>query len=78
MTKEEALEFKNRWEAVNERIWEEIRQKSLEEKLRDLVSLYHSARSFGWIEKVSVGEDEVRARWQLLREKWNERISTTG
>jgi hypothetical protein len=78
MTKEEALAFKTRWQAVNERIWEETRQRSLEEKLRVLVSLYHSARSFGWSRKMSLGEDEVRARWQLLREKWNERITPTG
>ncbi len=73
MTREEARLFKARWQLVNERIDEEIRQTSVTTKLRQLTSLYHTAQSMGWLEEMKRDEEEVRLRWQRLRNKWNER-----
>ncbi|MBP6823742.1 MAG: hypothetical protein KA368_19485 [Acidobacteria bacterium] len=70
MTKEEGLRFKENWAAVNQLIIEEARSATLEERLRRLNSLYLSAQSFGWNDKLRAEEDEaIRERWQKLREK---------
>ncbi|MEP7273109.1 MAG: hypothetical protein ABI882_16540 [Acidobacteriota bacterium] len=71
MTKEEALIFKSRWHLVNERTAEEIRRTNAITKLHQLAAMYAAGQSLGWSEGMSVGEDEVRERWQRLREKMN-------
>ncbi len=72
MTREEALQFKVRWQLVNERTTEEALQLPAATRLRQLVSLYQTARSLNWTEQMRDGEDEVHARWQLLRKRWPE------
>lgn len=67
MTKEEALQFKERWKRVNRITTDEARRTSVEERLRQLEVLFRSVRSFGWEERMQSGEDEVRARWVKLK-----------
>jgi hypothetical protein len=69
MTKEEAQAFKARWSLVNKQILDEVRQKSLEDKLDELADLYETAFELGWIERMQNAVDEVSARWQKLRRK---------
>ena len=68
MTKEEAYLFKERWRLVNEVTNEEERSKPLSEKLRDLEMLYQFGRELDWPNRDD-GVEEVRARWNRLREK---------
>lgn len=67
MTKEEARLFKERWLLVNEITNEEARRKSVSERLRDLEILYQFGQETGWPNRDDC--DEVRARWNRLREK---------
>ncbi|HEY6330296.1 MAG TPA: hypothetical protein VI756_13235 [Blastocatellia bacterium] len=69
MTKEEAKAYIERYELVNEVTAEEARRMSFEEKLRLTATLYWAAKRLGWQEKLREGEEEVRDRWQVLREK---------
>ncbi|MGH8549799.1 MAG: hypothetical protein ACRERU_14585 [Methylococcales bacterium] len=69
MTKEEAIQFKERWAAVNRFTIEEARRVTLEERMRSLNSLYLSALSFGWDEKLQAEEDSARERWRRLKER---------
>jgi hypothetical protein len=71
MKKEEALLFKSRWRLANERIAEEIRSTPTITKLYQLATMFATGRSLGWWERMRVGEEEVRERWQRLREKMN-------
>jgi hypothetical protein len=73
MTREEALQFKARWQLVNERIDEEIRQTPIEIRFEQLVRLHSFGKSLGWGDKRFRKEREVRARWQRLRRGMNER-----
>jgi hypothetical protein len=67
MTKEEARLFKERWLLVNEITNEEARRKSVSERVRDLEILYQFGQETGWTNRDDC--DEVRARWNRLREK---------
>lgn len=67
ITKQEALEFRARWAAVNALTDEETRRTSLSEKLRQLEALVLSARALGWEQALRAGEEEVRARWVRLK-----------
>lgn len=72
ITKEEALEFKRRWEVVNEAERQELRETSTTQKLRQLAALMTSVKAFaGWAEALSLEEDEVRDRWHKLKEAYN-------
>lgn len=76
MTKEEALLFKSSWRLANERIAEEIRSTPVITKLRQLAAMFAAGESLGWSQRMRVGEEEVRERWQRLREKMNGRAQT--
>ena len=68
MTKEEALELRQRWQLVNDFTIEEIRNTKPEVKLEQLRTLFASAYLFHWPD--SSEEDEaVRDRWQLLKDR---------
>ena len=73
MTKEEGQAFKLRWKLVNDRITEEIRSLTVEEKFRQLCSLYRFAKKMDWFERMREGEEEIFARWQRLRENWRQK-----
>jgi hypothetical protein len=67
MTKAEGRAFKLRWRRVNRFEEEELRQSSLDLKLRQLAALMASVKPLGWTEALAEGEAEVRDRWQRLR-----------
>ena len=68
MTKEEALQFKERWKLVNDFTDEEARLTPPDVKLRQVALLYEAAQAFGWAEALREGEDEVHERWRRLKE----------
>ena len=74
MTKDEARQFTERWRLVNEFVTEEVRRTPPEVKLQQLAVLYAAGRTLGWTEKLATGEDEVRERWRVLKEKLGVRI----
>jgi hypothetical protein len=68
MTKQEALEYRQRWHLVNDFIIEEIRNTKPEVKLEQLRTMFASAPLFHWPD--SSAEDEaVRERWRLLKDR---------
>lgn len=69
MTKKEARLFRSRWELVNERIAEEIRETPMLEKLRQLAIMFQAGKALGWTERMRVGEEDIQRRWQRLRER---------
>ena len=68
MSREEAREFKARWEFVNSFILEEIRNTSPDIKLQQLRTIFNSAHLFRPAD-TSKEVDEVRARWILIKSK---------
>ena len=72
MTKEEALEFKNRWQLVNDFIAEEIRTTPPEVRFRQLRTMVATAHRITGPDPVRESEAaEVRERWRLLKERFN-------
>jgi hypothetical protein len=67
MTKTEARAWMNRWKRVNKFERDELRQTSLEEKLRQLAALMFSCDEFGWTDRLAAESTVVRERWQKLR-----------
>lgn len=69
LTPEEATEFKARWQLVNERTAQEIRDASPEEKLNETAMMFEAAHDLGWVDRLALGEEEVRSRWVTLKER---------
>jgi len=69
LTKEEAIQYLERWRLVNARITQEIRDTSPKEKLRETAVMFEAAHSLGWTDSLAQGEEEARARWILLKER---------
>ena len=69
MTKEEAYQFKERWKLVNEMTIEEARRTPVSVKLHQLALMYEAGQALGWTEALREGEEEVRERWRLLKER---------
>ncbi|HKR00040.1 MAG TPA: hypothetical protein VJT09_05175 [Pyrinomonadaceae bacterium] len=69
MTKEEARQFKARWKLANDAVIEEMRRTPASVKLSQLALMYEAGQIFGWSSDLRGGEEEVRERWRLLREK---------
>jgi hypothetical protein len=67
MTKEEALAYKEGYEAVNAREIEELRSMSDAEKLSQLAALMASVDQMGWREALAAEEEEVRELWIRLK-----------
>jgi hypothetical protein len=63
MTKEEALEFKRRWEVVNQFIIDEMKATPIEERFRRLAAM------FGPSHGPDPDIDRVRSLWVELKEK---------
>ena len=72
MNKEEARQFKARWELVDKFLAAETRRTPPEVKLRQLALMHEAARELGWDSALRTGEAEVRERWRLLRERLGE------
>lgn len=69
MTKEEALQFRQSWAAVNQIVIEEARRKTPEERFRDLGMLYRFGKMIGWPQLPQDDEEIVWELWRKLREK---------
>ncbi len=59
MNRAEALPWKERWRLV--------REKEIEERLRQLDTMLLLARQLGWTEALPGEDEEVRERWMRLR-----------
>jgi flagellar biosynthesis/type III secretory pathway protein FliH len=68
MNKEEARQFKARWQMVNDFTNRETREATLTSKLEQLTTMYEAAQALGWADGLRAGEEEVRERWRRLRE----------
>lgn len=64
-----ARHFVDRYRRLARREREELRATPVEVKLRQLCSLFASVDAMGWREALSEGDDEVRRRWQRLRQE---------
>ncbi|MDT7604705.1 MAG: hypothetical protein QOF61_2702 [Acidobacteriota bacterium] len=73
MNKEEALQFKARWQAVNDMTAREVREATPASKLQQLALMYEAGQVLGWADGLSAGEEEVRERWRRLREFYRAR-----
>ncbi len=68
LTREQAQAFRARWRRVNAAEIEELRQTPPEIKLAQLESLLRSVDALGWTRGLEAEEQEVRRRWQRLRQ----------
>lgn len=68
MTREEAIQFKERWAAVNQIVIQEERAKSFEQRLKELAMLFRTGHLIGWHQRPADDQEVVRARWQKIRE----------
>lgn len=69
MTKEEARQFRERWNLVNKATIEEARHTPISVKLHQLELMYEAGQTLGWTEALREGEEEVRERWRRLKER---------
>jgi hypothetical protein len=67
MTREEAIQYKARYEAVNAFEIEELRSMSLEQKLEQTSALMASVEQMGWSQAMADEETQVRERWLRLK-----------
>lgn len=67
MTKEEALAYKEGYEAVNALDIEELRSMSDAEKFSQVVALMASVDQMGWREALAAEEEKVRELWVRLK-----------
>ena len=61
------MAYKKRWEKINARERAELRNTSLDVKLRQIAALMASVDDLGWRSALEEGVEEVRARWKRLR-----------
>ncbi len=69
MTREEALQFKQRWQFVNDFIAEEIRTTRPEVRFKQLRTMIATAHRFRQSESATDTTEEVRERWRCLKER---------
>jgi hypothetical protein len=67
MTKEEALAYKEGYEAVNALDIDELRSMSDVEKLSQVAALMASVDQMGWREELAAEEEKVRELWVRLK-----------
>ena len=71
MTKEEARQFKVRWQLVNQAVAEDVRRTPPSVKLQQLAVMYEAGQALGWTDALKEGEEGVRERWRRLKEKYH-------
>jgi len=71
LSRQEAVLFKKRWEAVNAAEIEELRRTPISKKMQQLASLMASVKELGWYKILSEGEAELRDRWNRLKEAYH-------
>lgn len=68
MTKEEAVQYKRRWELVKQARLQEVRRMSTAEKIKDLEVLFEFGEKLGWsVRSTSEGWED----WRRLKELSN-------
>jgi hypothetical protein len=70
MKADEVRAWKKRWELVNAREIEELRQTPMEVKFQQLASPMAMARELGWVDHSPQEVAEVRERWIRLRKAY--------
>ena len=71
MSKDEALDFQERWRLVNLAISEEIRTTPSDVKARQIASAFQAAKALGL--DSTPDDEEPFERWRLLKEKYDVR-----
>ena len=61
------MAYKKRWEKINACERAELRNTSLDVKLRQIAALMASVDDLGWRSALEEGVEEVRERWKRLR-----------
>jgi hypothetical protein len=69
ITREEAVVYRARWNALRERQTAELRNTSCDEKFRQVQVLHQFARAAGWFETMAEEDRIVWERWRILRER---------
>ena len=69
MTKEEALQFVERWRVVNGVISEEIRTTPPDVKARQIAAMFQAAKALSL--NLPEDDDQVVERWRLLKEPYH-------
>lgn len=69
MNREQALEWMERWKAVDEISLRELRETTMEEKFSHLASLMTSISLFPWSGESHEEDERVRELWARLRER---------
>lgn len=77
MRPEDIRAYKKRWELVAEVDRQALRRMTLSQKFADLAALMETARTHGWETHTPEEIEAVRARWNLLVERWRERQERT-
>jgi len=54
--------WRDRWRLVREREIEELKAMTLEERLRQLDTMFALARELGWVKQLAAEEEEARER----------------
>jgi hypothetical protein len=67
MTKADARAWKRRWRLVNETHRQELRDKPMETKFRQLAAMMYTARTLGWKTSTDAELRKIRARWARLK-----------
>ena len=71
ITREDALAFQARWRAVNESQTQELRQMTVDQKMRQLDVLYQFADAMGWRSALAADDWHEHELWNDLRKKMN-------
>ena len=78
ITREEALAFQARWQAVNARQVEELRHATPEQKLRQADTLMRSVDVMGWRSILAAEDWREHELWNELRKKLLRRADQLG
>ena len=69
MDRQQALAWKDRWKLVREKEIEELKAMTIEERLRQLDTMFALARELGWDKQLAAEEEEARERWSRLHRR---------
>ena len=69
MTREDALQYKQRWQFINNFIAEEIRNCRPEVRFQQLRTMIATAHRLHQQEPATDAAAEVRERWRLIKER---------
>jgi len=70
MERAQVVAWRDRWRLVHDKEIEELRAMTIEERLRQLDTMFVLARELGWDEALAAEEEEVRERWSRLYRLW--------